>query len=118
MVSYSQFCYVTLSATYVKMVVNTCGSQVSWLKIVLKVKKYFKLPEKLENGDWATELVKDFKAGTEWLHSWNYYLADLLRTLTDTDDNTTGLSKRMTVFDDIYIVSLAWLDQGRYLFEI
>jgi hypothetical protein len=34
-------------------------------KTVLTVKQQLELPEKFENGKWATELAKDYGAGTE-----------------------------------------------------
>jgi hypothetical protein len=60
--SYSQFCYVVLCISHVKVVVNICGSQVKWLKkhkkIVLTVKQNLKLNDKFENGESVTKLVK------------------------------------------------------------
>jgi hypothetical protein len=37
LVSYSLFHYVVLCTSKEKMVVNTCGSQIRWLKIVRKL---------------------------------------------------------------------------------
>lgn len=33
----SQFCDVVLCISWVKMIINTCGSQERWLKIVIKL---------------------------------------------------------------------------------
>jgi hypothetical protein len=34
-------------------------------EIVLTVKQQLKLPETFENGEWVTELAKDYREGTE-----------------------------------------------------
>jgi hypothetical protein len=45
------------------VILNACGSQVKWLKIVLIEKRCLSYVKNIENGESATELAKDHRVG-------------------------------------------------------